>query len=282
MNIGIVGLGLMGGSFARAAVKKGHTVYGFDISDAVMLKAEMLKAKNYTLTPDNAKEVDLLVLAITPDRAESAIKEFVPHLKSGAIVNDFCGIKKPVVSLMKEYSEKYRDVVFVGGHPMAGREYSGIEHSSINLFDNASMILVNVNADIFTLEKVKKFYLNFGFKNVELCTAEIHDERIAFTSQLCHIVSNAFIKNKNAEVHDGFSAGSYKDMTRVARLDPVMWGNLMTENADNLLTELDQLIFHLKEYRDALDKKDKEKLTELLTEGNERKLFIDVKSSKKE
>ena len=144
------------------------------------------------------------------------------------------------------------------------------------------MILVNVNADIFTLESVKKFYLGFGFKNVEICSAKLHDERIAFTSQLCHIVSNAFIKNENAAVHDGFSAGSYKDMTRVARLDPVMWGDLMTDNSANLIKELDELIFHLNEYRDALNNKDKEKLTRLLSEGNERKLSIDVRSSKKE
>lgn len=282
MNIGVVGLGLMGGSFARAAIKKGETVYGYDVSESAMLKAEMLKAINFPLTEENADKIDLLLLAITPDKIESVLDKFVPKLKSGAIVNDFCGIKRGVVSVMKKYAEKFPEIIFIGGHPMAGREFSGIEHSSVNLFDNASMILVNVNADIFTLERIKKFYLDFGFKNVEMCSAELHDQRIAFTSQLCHIVSNAFIKNDNAEVHDGFSAGSYRDMTRVARLDPVMWGNLMTENSENLINELDQLIFHLNEYKTALKAKDKACLTKLLSDGNERKLSIDVKSSKKE
>ena len=282
MNIGVIGLGLMGGSFARAAIKKGHVVYGYDVSEQVMLKAELMKAISDKLTPENASKVELLILAVTPDKIESVLSDFVPKLKKGTIVNDFCGIKTGVVSLMKKYVAKYPEITFVGGHPMAGREFSGIEHSAVNLFDNASMILVNVNADIFTLESVKKFYLGFGFKNVEICSAKLHDERIAFTSQLCHIVSNAFIKNENAAVHDGFSAGSYKDMTRVARLDPVMWGDLMTENSANLIKELDELIFHLNEYRDALNNKDKEKLTRLLSEGNERKLSIDVRSSKKE
>lgn len=282
MNIGVAGLGLMGGSFARAAVKKGQTVYGYDVSDSVMLKAEMLKAINYRLTEENAEKLDLLIIAVTPDKLESVLNKFVPRLKSGAVVNDFCGIKRVVVSLMKDFAKKYPDINFIGGHPMAGREFSGIEHSSINLFDNASMIIVNVNADIFTLQKVKKFYLDFGLKQVELCSAEVHDKKVAFTSQLCHIVSNAFIKNDSAEEHDGFSAGSYRDMTRVARLNPDMWGNLMIENSDNLLCELNQLIFHLNEYKVALENKDKIKLTRLLSDGNERKLSIDVKNGKKE
>lgn len=282
MIIGVVGLGLMGGSFARAAIKKGHTVYGYDVSEQVMLKAELMKAITDVLTEKNTKKVDLLIIATTPDKVDGCLKKFVPQLKNGAVVNDFCGIKRNVVNVMKKYAKDYPSVSFVGGHPMAGREFSGIEHSRVNLFDNASMILVNVNADIFTLEKIKKFYLDFGFKNVEICSAALHDERIAFTSQLCHIVSNAFIKNDNAALHDGFSAGSYKDMTRVARLNPVMWGDLMTENADNLSKELDQLIGHLEEYKDALKSKDKERLTKLLSDGNERKLFIDGKSQKKE
>ncbi|MDY6367778.1 MAG: prephenate dehydrogenase/arogenate dehydrogenase family protein [Clostridia bacterium] len=275
MKIGVVGLGLMGGSFARAAIKKGNEVLGFDVSESVMLKADMMKAISGVLDDNSVKQIDLLIIATTPDKVKGVLDRFVPHLKRGAIVTDFCGIKVPIIAQMKTFAEKYPDIIFVGGHPMAGREFSGIEHSSINLFDNASMVLVNVNADIFTLEKIKNFWLDFGFKNVELCSAEIHDERIAFTSQLCHVVSNAFVKNKNAEVHDGFSAGSYRDLTRVARLNPEMWGNLMTENSENLVNELDQLIGHLTEYRDALKNKDKQLLTKLLADGNERKLSID-------
>jgi len=283
MKIGIVGLGLMGGSFGRTLVKSGeHTVYGKDISDSVMLKAEMLKAINYPLTFDNAKELDMLILAVTPDKVEGILKEYLPLLKKGAVVTDFCGIKRQTVSLMREFAKKFEGIWFIGGHPMAGREFSGIEHSTATLFSGASMILVNVNADIFTLDAVKKFYLSVGFSNVEICSAETHDKMIAFTSQLCHIVSNAYIKNDAAETHDGFSAGSYRDMTRVARLDPLMWGNLMTENSDYLAQELDELIGHLNEYKDALIKKDKEKLTELLSDGNVRKLSIDTKYFKKE
>lgn len=276
MKIGIIGLGLMGGSFGRTLVKGGeHTVYGRDISEQVMTKAQLLRAMNEPLTDDNIREIDLLILAVTPDKVEGILEEVVPKLKKGAVVNDFCGIKRGVVDIMKGFSLKFPEIIFIGGHPMAGREYSGIDHSVTTLFTNASMILVNVNADIFKLEEIKKFYLSVPFKTVEICSADEHDEIIAFTSQLCHVVSNAFIKNKNAEKHYGFSAGSYKDMTRVARLDADMWGNLMTENADKLLPELNQLIDHLTEYRDALSANNKEELTKLLADGNRRKLQID-------
>ena len=276
MKIGIIGLGLMGGSFGRTLVKEGeHTVYGRDISEQVMTKAQLLRAMNEPLTKENIGEVDLLITAVTPNKVRGILEEVVPQLKKGAVVNDFCGIKRGVVDIMKEFSTKYPDITFIGGHPMAGREFSGIDHSTTTLFNNASMILVNVNADIFQLESIKKFYLSVGFKTVEICSSDEHDEIIAFTSQLCHVVSNAFIKNTNAEKHYGFSAGSYKDMTRVARLDADMWGNLMTENADKLLPELDQLIDHLTEYRNALSTRNKEELTKLLADGNRRKLEID-------
>ncbi len=281
MNIGIVGLGLMGGSFGRTLYTKGgFKVYGEDLSDSAFLKAELLHAVSEKLDEKSAAKLDMLILAVTPDKVESILEKYLPHLKKGAVVTDFCGIKRGVVKTMKAFSEKYKDIIFVGGHPMAGREFSGIDHSTATLFEGASMILVNVNADIFKLEELKKFYLSLGFKNVEICSAERHDEEIAFTSQLCHVLSNAFIKNKSAESHDGFSAGSYKDMTRVARLNPQMWTELMTENADNLSSELSELIDNLNKYLSALKNKDSETLYKLLYEGNERKLYLDVKGKK--
>lgn len=283
MKIGIVGLGLMGGSFGRMLVKRtDNEVYGYDISESVLEKAEILKAFDKRLTEENACELDMLIAAVPPEKFRSATERFMPLLPKGALVTDFCGTKRKVTGIMKECAERYEDLIFVGGHPMAGREVGGIERSLVTLFDGASMVLVNVNADIFKLSELKSFYLSLGFKTVEITTAEEHDDRIAFTSQLCHIVSNAYIKNENAVKHDGFSAGSYKDLTRVARLDPQLWTSLMSENADNLSKELEQLIQHLKEYKDALDRKDREELNRLLKEGNDRKIAIDVKSAKKE
>lgn len=281
MNIGIIGLGLMGGSLGKTLIKKGeHKVFGYDISEQVMLKADMLKAIDAPLTEETAKNIDMLVVSLYPSGFLSALEKFLPYLKDGVIITDFCGIKRETVEIMKELSKKYPSLVFVGGHPMAGREFSGIDRSVSTLFEKASMILVNVNADIFTLEFIKGFYLALGFSEVVITSAEYHDRAIAFTSQLCHIVSNAFIKNEIASEHFGYSAGSYKDLTRVARLNPEMWAELMGKNSDNLSKELDELIANLTLYSKALKSKDNAELKRLLAEGNDRKLMIDTRNKK--
>lgn len=281
MKIGIIGLGLMGGSFGRTLVKKGeHEIYALDIKESAMLKGEMVKAYHERLTKENAKELDLLVVALYPKQFMSAVEEFLPLLKDGAIVTDFCGIKRTVVDEMKSLSEKYPNLVFVGGHPMAGREFSGIEKSTTTLFEKASMILVNVNADIFTLDFLKKFFISVGFSTVVITSAENHDQMIAYTSQLCHIVSNAFIKNKQAEKHSGYSAGSYKDLTRVARLEANMWTELIMNNREMVKSELGEFIENLKQYQKAIEEQDAEKLRTLLKEGSDRKILIDSKANK--
>ena len=275
MTIGIIGLGIMGGSFGRALVKKGYTVLGYDVNPDVMLKAELMRAFSAPLTKDNAGEADLLVAAVNPDKFEKAITPFLPLLKSGATISDFCGVKRPIVKTMRELSKEFTDLNFIGAHPMAGREYSGIEHSSITLFEKASMILVPVKADIFLLDKIKGFCLSVGFSRVVLTDASHHDAVIAYTSQLCHIVSNAFILNKQAENRLGYSAGSFRDLTRVARLNPEMWTKLIAFNRDNALKELDELIGNLNKYRKAIAEKDYSALSGLFAAGNERKILIE-------
>ena len=278
MKIGIIGMGLMGGSFGRALVKKGYTVYGADVSDEVMLKCELLHAFTAPLDKDNAGEVDLLIAAVNPSVFEKAISPFLPLLKHGCIVSDFCGVKRPIVKAMRELSDKFTHLNFIGAHPMAGREYSGIEHSSVNLFEKASMILVPINADIFTLDKIKEFYLAVGFSRVVITDAEHHDAVIAYTSQLCHIVSSAFILNAQADNRSGYSAGSFRDLTRVARLNPDMWTELIDANRDMALKELDELIANLNKYRTAIASGDDNALKRLFAVGNERKIKIESES----
>ena len=281
MNIGIIGMGLMGGSLGRTLVKKtAHTVYAWDNSASVMQKAELLCAYHRVLSPAEADVLDMLVVAIYPAGFAEAVAPYLPRLKKGCIVTDFCGTKRLVVREMQTFAADYPDLCFVGGHPMAGRELSGIEHASFSLFDRASMVLVPVAADIFALDAMRRFYLSIGFAKVCITTAEAHDSMIAYTSQLCHVVSNAFIKNKSADGHDGYSAGSYRDLTRVARLNPAMWAQLMMENRDMLSAELDELIGNLLQYKQALDAGDADKLYALLDEGNRRKIAIDIRSNK--
>ena len=275
MKIGIIGMGLMGGSFGRTLVRRGFTVYGYDVSPEVMLKSELMRAFTAPLGKDNAGEINLLVSAVSPSLFKTATELFLPLLKSGATVSDFCGVKRATVKVMRAWAEKYPALSFIGGHPMAGREFSGIEHSSVTLFEKASMILVPVKADIFTVDKIKEFYLSAGFGKVVITDAEFHDRVIAYTSQLCHIVSNAFIKNKSAENRSGYSAGSFRDLTRVARMNPALWTELISLNRENALSELDELIVNLNKYRAAIAEKNDEKLKALFAEGNDRKIKIE-------
>ena len=275
MNIGIIGLGLMGGSFGRLAVKRGHTVYGFDLDDSVMLKAELMSAFTAPLTEKTAGECDILVAAVNPRSFGKAVKPFLPLMKKGALITDFCGVKRFIVDEMKKTAADFPELWFIGGHPMAGREFSGIEHSSVTLFEKASMILVPVKADIFTLDRLKEFYLSLGFSRVVITDADFHDQVIAYTSQLCHVVSNAFIKNKNADNRSGFSAGSFRDLTRVARMNSRMWAELIMTNRDKALSELDEFIFNLNKYREAIASENEETLARLFSEGNERKIRIE-------
>ena len=274
-RVGIIGLGLMGASFGRVLVKSGYTVYGADRDPDVMRKALLAKAYHEPLTEERAREVDLLVIAIYPRAFEGAAREYLPYLRSGAILSDFCGNKRIVAAAMERLAAERSDLVYVGGHPMAGREYSGVEHSSVRLFDGASMILVPVTEDLFALAELKNFYLSLGFGEVVVTTPERHDKMISYTSQLCHIVSNAFIKSDTARSHGGYSAGSYRDLTRVARLEPAMWAELMMDNREYLKGELDGLIRSLQSYSDALGAGEEDKLRDLLAEGDRIKREID-------
>ncbi len=281
MNVGIVGLGLMGASFGRTIKNKTQDkVFGIDCDQSVMLKASLIGCIDGVLDKNTLPIVDLLIISVFSRDFLKVAKEYLPYLKDGATVIDFCGNKGAICADMKELSKKYDKINFIGGHPMAGREFSGIDHSIKTLFERASMLLVPVKADIFVVEKIKKYFLSLGFGEVVFTDADTHDKTIAFTSQLCHIVSNAYIKSKTAKEHHGFSAGSYRDLTRVARLNSKMWSELMIDNADKLIYELNVLMENLNKYQSALLNKDQEQLQALLEEGNVLKLDIDSRKNK--
>ena len=274
MKVGIIGLGLIGGSLGRAIVNKTEdTVYAFDISKKAMLDGKLLKAYHEQLNKENVKELDVLFLSLYPDTLEKALEEYCPLLKDGCLVCDCCGNKRRVVSQMKDLKKRFPKLDFISTHPMAGREFSGVSHSTATLFDRASMILVPVNADIKRIANFKEYCLSLGFGAVVISTAEKHDEIIAFTSQLAHLVSSSYIKSDTAAQFMGFSAGSFRDMTRVARLSPEMWTELTVDNADYLVKELDAIIGSLTEYKTALEQGDREKMKGLLADGNEKKLL---------
>ncbi|MBQ3099963.1 MAG: prephenate dehydrogenase [Clostridia bacterium] len=271
MTVGIVGLGLIGGSFARAVTAlTEHKVLGYDIKESAYLAAKLVGAVNGELTADTVGDCDILLVSLYPEAAVEYIEVNKSRFKKGTLVIDCCGVKRYICDLIGTNSD--RDFVFIGGHPMAGTQQWGFEHSRATLFKGGSMILTPEDTtDIRDLERAKSFFLEVGFSDVVFTTAEEHDRRIAFTSQLPHVISNAYVKSPRAVDHRGFSAGSYRDLTRVSKLNVNMWTELFLENSDFLADEIDLLIENLKQYSDAVRNNDKERLSALLADGHESK-----------
>lgn len=241
------------------------------------MKAKLLGAIDGELTDAQIADCDMLICALYPQLTVDFVLKYAPTLKKGAIVLDACGVKRVICKPLMA-AAKMHGFVFYGGHPMAGLHKSGFSYTNVDMFKNASMILVPPDdADIAQLAMLKDLFLSIGFTNIQMTTAEEHDRIIAYTSQLAHIVSNAYVKSPEAQVHSGFSAGSYKDLTRVAELNADMWTELFLENDDNLLFEVEGIITNLQAYADALRNRDAETLHALLKAGSDRKQQIDGK-----
>lgn len=275
MKIAIIGLGLIGGSMAKAIKENtGHMVYGMDLQDTVIKKAQLLGAIDLPLTDQLLADCDLTVIALYPQAAVDFITEKQEIFKKGSIVLDCCGVKQIVCSQAEPIALK-QGFVFIGGHPMAGLEHSGFDHAKKALFKNASMVLTPTKGSIQDVETVKDIFTAIGFTNIQIATPEEHDQMIAFTSQLAHVVSSAYIKSPSALKHNGFSAGSYRDLTRVAKLNETMWTELFLDNPDFLAEEIDGIIERLAEYSTAIKERDSASLCSLLKDGRERKARID-------
>lgn len=275
MKVGILGLGLIGGSMARAYAKTGHTVYAAEKNADMLAFAQLAGAVHGVLDESSIGSCDLLLLAIYPDGCAAWLEENAHLVSRDALVLDLCGTKEKICCRCFPLAEKH-GFIFVGGHPMAGSHFSGFKYSRSNLFQGAPMVLVPpVFDDMQLLQRVKDTLSPCGFGRFSVCTAPEHDRLIAFTSQMPHVLSNAYIKSPTALSHSGFSAGSYKDLTRVAWLNPQMWAQLCLENRENMLFELNTYIESLRAYQKALQEQDMDTLTALLEEGRKRKEEVD-------
>lgn len=268
----IAGLGLMGGSMAKCVkFRTDCRVLGWNRTRKTAERALSDGSIDAIATPALYKEADLVIVGLYPHATVDWLRDAIPLLKKGCIVVDMAGVKTYIVNEVDALAVAH-GVHFVGGHPMAGREFSGLDYAVETLFDGASMIFVPTatsSEEILTV--LERFFLSLGFGQTVRCTAEQHDRMIAFTSQLAHVVSSAYIKSPEADLHNGYSAGSYRDLTRVAKLNESMWSELFLCNREALTAEIDEIILHLKEYRDTIAANDEPKLKALLRDGRERK-----------
>lgn len=275
MNVGILGLGLIGGSLARAYAMAGHTVYATQRNEDMLQFAILAGAVHQKLDPSTIGNCDLILLAIYPDGSASWLEDNAHLLSPHALVIDCCGVKREICRRCFPLAEKY-GFTFVGGHPMAGSQFSGFKYSRDTLFQGQPMVLVPPRFDdMALLDRCTRALAPCGFGQFSVTTADEHDRMIAFTSQMPHILSNAFIKSPTASQHKGFSAGSYKDMTRVAWLNAPMWAELFLENKDHVLSELNCFLDNITAYRNAIAQEDLDSLTRLLEDGKRRKEEVD-------
>lgn len=275
MTVGVVGLGLIGGSMVKAYAAAGERVLAWNRNRSMLEFAMLSGEVDGELTKESVPVCDLILICLYPDASVDWLREMAGSIRPHTLVMDCCGTKEKICEaafpLAKEHGFSY-----VGGHPMAGTQFSGYKYARADLFRGASMVMVPpVFDDIELLSRAKELLAPAQFGHFSVTTAKEHDKNIAFTSQLAHVVSNAYIKSPTALGQKGFSAGSYRDMTRVAWLNPAMWTELFLENRDYLLQELDQIIASLGEYRDALDRRDGAELEHLLEEGRRRKEEVD-------
>ena len=281
MKVGFVGLGLIGGSMAKAyreysnELSLDFELYGYDRDSSILSFAMLDGTLDGELNDENVKKCDLVFIALYPMASIEYLKNKSPLFGKESVIIDLCGTKSDICSVGFSLAEEY-GYTFVGGHPMAGTHNSGYKYSRANMFKGAPMVIVPPRFDdINLLGKIKELLAPARFGRFSFTTAEEHDKMIAFTSQLAHVVSNAYVKSPTAKNHKGFSAGSYKDMTRVAWLNENMWAELFLENKAPLLFELDGIISSLAAYRDALNDEDKEKMVSLLRDGRIAKEEID-------
>ncbi len=267
MITGVVGLGLIGGSIAKAYKQAGWRVFGVDTDKSIENFAILSGAIDASLDNYSLKKCDLIHIAINPIGAVEFMKANAKEFQKKCVVIDNCGTKQRVCKAGFALAQE-NGYTYVGGHPMAGTHLSGFKNSNASLFTGASMIIVPpVQDNIELLEKIKKLLTPMGFKKIVLATADEHDRIIAFTSQLAHIISNAYIKSPTAIDHRGYSAGSFKDLTRVAWLNENMWSELFIENRKHLIKETRILIDNLEQYVKAMEENNTNRLKGLLKEG---------------
>ncbi len=276
-RVGVVGLGLIGGSFAKAMHAGGTEIYAWNRTRST-LELSMIDTVDGELDDATIPTCELIILASYPASGIAWLTENADLISADAIVIDAIGVKRAICDACFAIAKQH-DWTFVGCHPMAGTQFSGYAHSRATMFKGAPLVVVPPAMDDFErvgiLERLQQLLKPCGFGSFTLSTAAHHDEVIAFTSQLAHVVSNAYVKSPRATIHKGFSAGSYKDLTRVARLNADMWTELFLDNADYLGEEIGILIDNLQQYKDAIDAHDADRLHSLLVEGDRRKREVE-------
>lgn len=274
MNIALIGLGLIGGSFLKASKENEHLSFYLYDKDELTLKKALADSGYKMLNDSDIKEIDMFILALRPKIARDYVLAHLDKMKAGAIITDLCGIKQWLEDELAERLSK-KGLIYAPAHPMAGREVGGYDNAQKTLFHGAALIISpNFEKYVMRSTVLSSYIKSLGFTTFKVARADEHDKVIAYTSQLAHVVSNAFVTSPLAEFHRGYSADSLKDLTRVATMDTAMWQELFILNKENLSKELMLFINRLEEIRLAIEDEDEVLLKTLLDDGVRKKALM--------
>lgn len=272
-NITIVGLGLIGGSFAMALKELNpKNLWAVDIDKDAIRTAEEKKIidKGYIEPETPLKKSDIVITCIYPNLTVKFIKDNIDNFKPGSIITDTAGIKEKLINEIDTFLRG--DVDFIGGHPMAGRESKGLEYATKDIFDGANYLITpTAKNKVKNIEKVEKLVRSIGFKNIVKLDPKEHDEIIAFTSHLPHILASALINSDSRHDTKFFVAGSYKDATRVARINCELWTELIMDNRDNTLEQIEIFENSIASFKKAIMNNNKDELRTLFREGSRKR-----------
>ena len=271
----ILGLGLMGGSYAESL-----TSHGFEVGAVARrqetidyaLREGIIKHGRAEIDPEYIRQFDLLIFAMYPHAFVEWIEKYQQYIKPNALISDVTGVKCSIVYKIQDMLRP--DLEFIGAHPMAGKEKFGYDYSEATLFDNAYMIFTPVNADENNVDMLKELSQKIGFKGVTVSTPAEHDRIIAYTSQMPHVLACAYVSDPDAMLHNGFSAGSYKDISRVADINARLWQELFIENSSQLVGHIDVLIDNLQKIKQLIENGDHKALQDALQKARDTKAKI--------
>lgn len=269
----IVGLGLIGGSYAKRLSKKDYLVYGYDFNEQTITKAYEEKVIQNKTIDDLSffKNIDIVVLSLYPEDNVKFLKQYQKYFQKGTIITDTTGIKTKIITEILSFIRK--DLILIPSHPMAGKEVSGYNNSDPNLFSDANFIITKISDEDIT--PIYKMAEDLGFLNIEALSIQAHDEIISFLSQLTHVIAIALMNTHNAESYINYTGDSFRDLTRIAKINENLWSELFLSNQTILLKEIDDFKNALNDVEEKIINQDLDGLKEIMIKSKKARILFD-------
>ena len=273
----IVGLGLMGGGYARGLKRFGFEVSAITNDQKTLdyaLENNIIDSGSVLPDTDLIEKADIIIFALYPHIFIEWIKENQQYIKSGALITDVTGVKSCVVYKVQDILRD--DVEFIAAHPMAGREVSGVENSTDEIFKGANYIVTPTEKNTLSaIEACMQLGKVLGFKTISTLSPEEHDDMIGFVSQLTHCIAVSLMTCNDDEGMERFTGDSFRDLTRIAKINEVMWSELFIDNKEHLLRQMNMFLRQFEKLKKTLEDEDAEEMKKIMRLSTERRKIFD-------